>query len=202
MSEKKSGGFWSFLKNMFTTPEEINGQDPTPATAPEVQTVPQPEPQQPVPQEPESTIKTYHATGMTFRMENLMRLAIKNDEYSLSKRDMIEAGLIGERVWEYDFYANKVELVPEPDNPQDPKAIKVIADGEHIAYIKKGSCSHLLKIIKEDRIDGPIRAEIKGGKYKFIAEDEWDDLGEKCTYTLEKDTVPHFVWLHIKEKSE
>ena len=143
-------------------------------------------------------IKTYHATGMGHYLDNLLSLGIKNEDFEKSKKALIDEGLVEERVWEYEFYPLKVELVPEPDNPYDSKAIKVIVDGVHVAYIKKGSCSHLLKVIQEGRIEG-IKCQIGGGRYKYISE-EWDDEMENVTYTLESDSRPYFVWLYITEK--
>ena len=155
----------------------------------------------------DENVKTYHATGMEYRLENLLSIGIKNSEYRKSKKSLIEDGLIEEKVWEYEFYPNKVELTPEPDNPYDPNAIKVIVDGKHVAYIKKGSCAHLLKVIREGRIEN-IKCVIGGGNYKYIYEDDgddwedsndWEDTGEP-SYTLEKDFKNYFVWLYITEK--
>lgn len=158
--------------------------------------VEEPKPQ-PEPQPEEYTVKTYKATGMEHRLDNLLRLGIENPSYSWTKKELIEEGLTEERIWETEFYPSKVELVPEPDNPYDPNAIKVVVDGEHVAYIKQGSCKHLLKVIKEDRIK-KIECEIGGGRYKYIAED-YNDYGKEV-YTLDRDTVPYFVHLQITEK--
>lgn len=144
-----------------------------------------------------ATVKTYHATGMEHRLENLLSLSIENTDYSKSKKSLIEDGLIEERVWEYEFYPHNVELIPEPDNPYDPNAIKVVVDGEHVAYIKKGSCAHLLKVIREGRIE-KIECIIGGGNFKYIQEDV-DEDGE-FSYTLVKESKPYYVWIHITEK--
>jgi hypothetical protein len=139
---------------------------------------------------------------MEHRLENLLSLSIENEDYSKSKKSLIEDGLIEEKVWEYEFYPNKVELTPEPDNPYDPNAIKVIVDGKHVAYIKKDSCAHLLKVIREGRIEN-IKCVIGGGNYKYIYEgegDDWEATGEP-SYTLEKDFKSYFVWLYITEKA-
>lgn len=141
--------------------------------------------------------KTYRVTGIQHHMDNLMNLAVSNGDYTLSKRDLIDMGLTDEHIWEYDFYAPTAELVPEPDNPHDPKAIKVVAGGEHIGYIKAGSCSHLLKVIRENRIL-KIECEIAGGHYKRIDED-YDYDKDKEVYTLERGTAPYFATLYITE---
>lgn len=168
-----------------TTPE-------APSLTPAEQSAPE-APAQPV---TVANVKTYKVTGMSHRMENLMALAEENDDYKLSKRELVDADLIGERVWQYEFNHYKTELVPEPDNPYDPNAIKVVVDGQHVGYIKSGSCAHLLKVISEGRI-GRIGCQIGGGKYKYIDEDYNED-GDSI-YTLEKDELAYFVHLKIEE---
>lgn len=163
-------------------------------------TTPPPPPPAPVqPAKPEAKIKTYKVAGTSHYLENILSLALKNDDYSLSKRQLIEDGLVDERVWEYDFYPHKAELVPEPENPHDPKAIMVLVDGQHVGYIKAGSCSHLLRVIAEDRIE-KIDVKVGGGRYKCLNED-YDEDGNEI-YEMEKDTVPHYVHLNITEKPE
>lgn len=142
--------------------------------------------------------KTYKATGMSHRLENLLALAVENDDYHLSKRAMIEDGLTEERVYEYDFYPTRTELIPEPDNPYDPNAIKVVVDSQHVGYIKAGSCSHLLRVIREGRIER-IRCTIGGGRYKYLAADDYTEDGDEI-YTLDKEEVPYFVHLKITER--
>ena len=177
-------------KKKVEAPKDITPEAPSPAPA----EPPAPEaPAQPV---TVANVKTYKVTGMSHHMENLMALAEENDDYKLGKRELVDADLIGERVWKYEFYPLKTELVPEPDNPVDPNAIKVVVDGQHVGYIKSGSCAHLLKVISEDRL-GRIGCQIGGGKYKYIDEDYNED-GDSI-YTLEKDELAYFVHLKIEE---
>ena len=164
------------------------------APAPIVTEVPvQHEPAKPEPPQP----KTYRVAGIQHHMDNLMNLAVPNDDYALSKRDLIDMDLTDERIWEHIFCASTAELVPEPDNPHDPKAIKVVAGGEHIGYIKAGSCAHLLKVLRENRIQ-KITCDIGGGPYKKIVED-YDYDKDKEIYTLERGTAPYFATLYITE---
>ena len=142
--------------------------------------------------------KTYRVTGMQHYMDNLMSLAIDNIDYNSSKRVLIDEGLIDERIWEKEFFPVKTEVIPEPNNPVDPKAIKVVVDGKHVGYIKSGSCAHLLKVIREGRIK-KIDCEIAGGPYKRINED-YDEEKDKDVYTLEHGNSPYFVHLLITEE--
>ena len=127
-------------------------------------------------------------------MGNLLNLAFDNNDYSMSKKEIVDSFMTDERIYQYCFYPSKVELLPEPENPYDPNAIKVIVDNEHVGYIKKGSCKHLLKVISEDRIGG-IDCDIGGGNYKYVYESE-EEYGK---YELDKNSSNYFVTLHIRE---
>ena len=127
-----------------------------------------------------------------------MTLATENPDYSMTKKELIEAGMTEERIWKCSFSPSSIRLVPEPDNPHDPNAIKVLVDGIHVGYIKQGSCAHIRNIYKNKSIV-QVSCEISGGPYKFVSED-YDYEKEKDVYTLEKDTAPFFVHLKITEK--
>lgn len=168
----------------------------TPATSPAqpiIQNAPAPKK---VGQEADA-VKVYHVTGLSYYQDNILRLAVENSDYLISKKTLVEDMRTNERIWKYEFYPLKVELVPEPDNPHDKNAIMVVVDSEHIGYVKKGSCSHLLKVIREGRIQS-ISCDISGGPYKYISEDYDEDL-DKDVYTMSKDSRPYSATLRIKE---
>lgn len=144
------------------------------------------------------TTKKYKVTGMEHYKDALNSFAVTNPDFDLSKKELIADNLVDERIWKNEYYPQKVELIPEPENPVDPKAIKVIADGLQVGYIKSGSCAHLLKVIRENRIES-IGCDMGGGPYKYIRE-EYDDEKDKEVYTLERDTCPMFVHLMIIER--
>lgn len=146
-----------------------------------------------------SKSKTYKVAGVTFRSEQIKKLGIENEDYFKSKRGLIEAGLTDERVWKYEFYPETAELEPEPDNPEDPNAIKVLVDGEHVGYIKRGSCAHIRKILDNNEISN-ITCTIGGGPYKCVTE-EYDEEQEDDVLILEKGETNFFVHLQITETS-
>lgn len=137
--------------------------------------------------------KTYKVTGISHYVKNIMKLASKNDDFKLSKKDMIDEGLEGSRIYEYDFYGTKVKLEPEPDNPYDPNAVKVLIDDLHVGHIKAGSCKHILNIINQNRIE-KIDFEIGGGKYKYLRYDDEEDK-----YFIEKGEIPLYIHLNVIE---
>lgn len=134
--------------------------------------------------------ETHRVAGTSFRQEAIESLGVKNPGFLKSSEALRKAGLVDKSVYEYDFAPKQVELQPEPDNPHDSKAIKVIVDGVHIGYIKAGSCAHIHKLLKADGIKR-ISCFIGGGECKRLYYDEDDG------YTLEQDSIPFYAKLTI-----
>lgn len=143
--------------------------------------------------------KTYKVAGVTHYEKNIMHFAEENEVYSYTKKELVDSwtGLDEEKIWKYEFSTPTIELVPEPDNAYDPNAIKVMADGLHVGYIKAEDCAHLLKCIREQRISR-ISCWIGGGPYKLLMED-YDIDKDKQVFTLERDKINLFVHLSITE---
>jgi hypothetical protein len=148
----------------------------------------------PEPPAPTQKTETHKIAGVSFRQEGIQSLAAENADYSKTKKELIEDGLTDEWVNQYDFYLGEVELVPEPDNPQDSKAIKVVASGQHIGYIKSGSCAHIHKLLRSGKIL-MLTCEIGGGRGKIVREDE-NEWGKVC-YSVEQRNIPFFAKLEI-----
>lgn len=142
--------------------------------------------------------KTYRVTGIQHYLDNLLDLAVPNSNYDMTKKEIIDFGMTDQYIWECEFYPSKLELQPEPDNPHDSNAIKVLIDDKHVGYIKSGSCKHLLNVIEQDRFMGAT-CKIGGGKYKRVDE-EYDYDRDKSTYTLDKGEKNFSIVLTIKEK--
>lgn len=154
---------------------------------------PKSEPPRPAePAQPEGT--TYLVAGVSFREQDILEMADESDEYTWSKKEIIDECYTNDKLWRYYWDPKQVELVPEPDNQYDPNAVKVMVDGVHIGYIKKGSCKHVLRLLEEDRIRR-ITCTIGGGPYKVVWE-EYDDEKDRDVYTLEKDESP--IWAKLK----
>lgn len=135
------------------------------------------------------------ATGMKFRMDNLMKLAIEDPYYNTSKKQIIEDCLMNQRHFQYCFPSQNVYLVPEPENPYDPNAVKVVIKDQHIAYIKASDCEKILKLIHSKRIRR-VQAEISGGKYKIVLGPD-DMFADPSEFRLVRDEAPFSVILHL-----
>lgn len=138
--------------------------------------------------------ETHRVAGTSFYQDAIKALGVKNPDFTKSEKALKNAGLLDETIYEYVFAPQRVELIPEPDNPHDPKAIKVVADGTHIGYIKAGSCAHVHKLLEADRIVR-ISCFISGGKGKRLY---WDDVGEQ--YDLHEDEIGFYAHLTITTK--
>ncbi|MBQ3503701.1 MAG: DUF4236 domain-containing protein [Oscillospiraceae bacterium] len=162
-------------------------QQPEPST-------PEPMAQEPVVSEsdtPRAVGKTFKVTGMQYHLDEILSLGFENSDYKMSKKEIIDCDMTDEKIWKYDFCGGDVELVPEPDNPYDPNAVKVLIDGKHVGYIKSGSCSEILSAIEDDRIQR-ITCKIGGGPYKMVYEDIDSDA-----YEVEYSKTNYFIHLTV-----
>ena len=159
----------------------------SPAAEPTTEDVPL-EPSEPKVEEPQKKIEKHRVAGVSFREDAIKDLMGENSAYFFTKNELVDSGYIGERVYKMWPYYGTAILEPEPDNPEDPKAIKVMTAGVHVGYIKSGSCAHIHKVLREGRLE-TAKIEIDGGDYKIVLED-YDDYTDKSTYSLEKDSVP------------
>lgn len=91
-------------------------------------------------------------------------MIVENEDYSLSKKEMIEQGLEDVRIYEYERQYYKAKLIPEPENEFDKNAIAVYIENTKIGYVKRDDQNALSGLSE-------INCEIFGGKYKIV-EDE------------------------------
>lgn len=129
----------------------IQGPQPKPGTAPTSS----------------AKVVTHKVAGTSYRQPELLAMGQKNPDYNLTKKELLKRWPGGVTVYEYTFHPQRAELVPEPENPEDPKAIKVLIDGVHVGYIKAGSCAHIHRLIREGRIQS-IKPVIVGGNCKMV----------------------------------
>lgn len=170
------------LKNLFKRPEKL-------AYAPVTKTLP-------------CKCEHHNVTGVSHYVNNIMSLPLDNYEYSYTKKELIDNGLIGEPVYKYNYSITRGELREEPGNKYDSNAIMVLFGDVHVGYIKKGSCSHIKNLLSTDVIKN-VCGTIRGGDYKIITEFEDDDAKDGYSYELEKCKNSNFyIDLDVYIKSE
>lgn len=132
--------------------------------------------------------ENFKVAGVTQYTKAFLTLGEKNDDYDLSNAEIKQEYGDGDRIFQYEFFPAKVELIPEPENEYDPNAVMVVVDGEKIGYIKKGNCTHVKNLLAQG--DARVSVEIGGGKYKDVLEDD-DRL------TVERDEMPFWARVSI-----
>lgn len=121
---------------------------------------------------PEESVKrntiTARVCGTKYRYaKDLLSLGTLNPDYLLDKRSMYQKYRGCHVAYEYIFPELHATLEFEPTNEYDSNAIKVIINGVHVGYIKRGSCSRIRNLINNDKISD-ITAKISGGKGKSL----------------------------------
>ena len=84
-----------------------------------------------------------------------------------TKKEIKEDGLEDTFLYKYGIAFTSAELVPEPENPHDPNAIKVIADGVFVGHVPAKESKAVRKIMDEKKII-KTECQIYGGDYKVL----------------------------------
>lgn len=140
--------------------------------------------------------ENHKVAGTSYRQEAIKSLGTINPDYQLTKSQLIKNKLVDCLIYEYNFPVLSAELLPEPSNIHDPNAIKVVISGQHVGYIKKGSCSHIKNLMNSNTIKS-VTARIYGGKNKCI--NCHDDFKDMDSYTLETDEYDIGIEIKIEK---
>lgn len=169
-------------------PGPVKIPEPEPVKAPEPDLVNE-EPPAPAPEPEKPLFKKYafKVAGISRRQKDIAsKLLPENSDFLLSKSELVEIGAVDERIYKYSPIELDAELVPEPDNPRDPNAIKVLVDGVQLGYVPADKTGKVKSLLEKDQIHA-ITSAFYGGPYKIIHED-FDLEREKDVYTIEKDS--------------
>lgn len=115
-----------------------------------------------------SNCESYYVVGMSYHIPEFIPAAKSNPDYSLSDQKILDKGLENKRIMQYIFPFKHINLVEEPDNPHDPNAVKVLADGLMIGYIKKDECAHVKNMIRTGTIERVELEVFLYGNYKGV----------------------------------
>ena len=126
-------------------------------------------------EKPKYNYEKFYVAGVHFRQDAIESLPhVIDDMYKSSSARKYENECRFDKVYQYDFhyYDLNLDIQHEPDNAEDPDAMKVMINDVHVGYIKSDDL---------DRFDvlaniGPkgVVIDILGGKYKLL---DYDDLG-------------------------
>lgn len=116
----------------------------------------------------------FFVAGIYYREDAVIdNLLYENSDYEMRKSEIVECGMEDTYIYKYDTFYGYADLVPEPDNPHDPNAIKVIVDNVHIGYVPAKSTKSIKKIIESNNVI-EISCEIYGGPYKVLPDVDAD----------------------------
>ena len=127
---------------------------------------------------------SFNVAGVSYKRKEITALLLENDDYDMSKKEIIDCNMTDEYIYRYTTFMRDVELVPDPDNEHDPNAIKVLSRGVHVGFVPADKTGRVRKIL--DSRSPEISAEFKGGPYKIVRA-VWDDEKMDDVYELEKD---------------
>lgn len=150
-------------------------------------------------------LKTYisfNVKGVSFRQDTIKKYVkesshylIENDEYSKTKRQMIDDYDYNEPIFQYfPLNVRHLKFEEEPENAHDENAIKILisnnnVDFYHVGYVPTNINTELKKLLHEN-IELNVECLIHGGKYKTL--NDFDEM-IKC----EKD---YYIEITIRYK--
>ena len=172
---------------------DLEKEEPATAPAPaeEPAVIPEPEEEdpevipEPVKEEPAvadpvvSTPKDFKTTsflvaGIYYREADVIEnLLFENPDFEMRKKEIIECCMEDMDIYKYEPFYGHADLVPEPDNPHDPNAIKVVVHGVHIGYVPAKRTKSIKKILDSNNVI-EIGCEIYGGPYKILPDEDAD----------------------------
>lgn len=150
------------------------------------------------PEEPETVVRYYHVAGVQFYLDNLLSMAEPNYLYNYKKQELIDDCRANQTIYKQEVKTDKWELVPEPDNPHDPNAIKVTIGDKLVGYIAAKDAQHVRFAMDNDLIVASY-IEVKGGKYKMVDED-YNFERDKSTYKMVTGEDDYSILVTFREK--
>lgn len=117
-----------------------------------------------------TSTEKHHVAGPYYYRHEIEALGTEHPDYFCRRKDFIDIFGTNQKVYKYSFCPHNVQLIEEPENPYDPNAIKVVVDNHQIGHIKKESCSHVKKLMRNGRISN-ITCKIGGGEYRICTKD-------------------------------
>ena len=105
---------------------------------------------------------------VTGYQDAIRELCEKNDDYFLSKSDLLDQFGTDDRVFKFTGTYSNVKIVPDD---QDPKVLRVVLFDDIVGVIKKGSVSRVKNLTGSPEYRSMF-VELYGGDYKHIAYDD------------------------------
>ena len=103
--------------------------------------------------------ENHEIAGVNHYADQIMHdLAAPNKEFNITAKEFKKKYKSGDRIYEYTFNTSNPRIIPEPDNPYDPNALRVMVGNTKIGYIKKGSCSRVKNTLNNPK--DPVQDDV------------------------------------------
>jgi len=143
-------------------------------------------------------IYEFDIAGEYYYLNQIMTLAIPNSDYDLTKYELLEYNLT-DVIYRYEFPEYPAGIVPEPDNPKSPDALKVMVRDMCVGYIRgidNKKCRNVLSGALGTLVSCSIR--VKGGEYKKLYNKaDWNDNPDYMLIT-DKEDIQAFVRITVE----
>lgn len=107
--------------------------------------------------------------GESYYKAQIAEFGTISQNYYWPQERLYEKFVEGDRVYKYNFPELDAQLVPEPQNPHDPNAIRVAVDGKTVGYVARDNTARISDIVRRGLT---VKANITGGPHKEILETE------------------------------
>lgn len=107
--------------------------------------------------------------GESFMKNQIASVMSGNGLYNASDNIFIDKVEETKKIYKFKYRETTAQLVPEPDNPHDSNAIKVVIDNVHVGYIPASRCLELKNILGKIKY---VNAHLHGGDYKYHSHGE------------------------------
>lgn len=102
--------------------------------------------------------------GESYKKDEIASVLSLNKLYLVTDSVFIEKVPSMESIYKYKYREADAVLLPEPTNPHDKNAIKVLVDNVHVGYIPKMQCLELKGKLNKIK---SVRANIHSGDYRY-----------------------------------
>lgn len=114
-----------------------------------------------------ASINTILVAGTYYKKNEISSIMSGNPIYNLPDNTFIQKTEEYKRIYRFKYRRSYATLVPEPTNPHDSNAIKVMIDNVHVGYIPADQCIRVKKLMNRT-----WEANLHSGDYKYHSNGE------------------------------
>lgn len=116
----------------------------------------------------------FEVAGLDYHMNEIRSFMEEIKKFKMSREKLKEMGYVGKKIYHYYFKVHTVQLIPEPTNPHDPNAIKVLINNVHIGYVPRNDTRVVSQIMGSGEVE--LSAFVSGGEYRLITSKIGDQI--------------------------